>query len=161
MKSTSAGNFLKIWLQVMAVCVLTVFVVGASDPGVRFSNLGHKMMCSCGCGQVLLECNHVGCPSSEGMRNELADAIAHGDADSVILNAFVAKYGPTILSAPTRGGFDNVAWIVPPVVFLLATIGAVLLIRRWRLRAVAVPAGTPIAETDEMRDRIRKDTEIF
>ena len=26
----------------------------------RFNKLGHSMMCTCGCGQVLLECNHVG-----------------------------------------------------------------------------------------------------
>src|ERR1017187_3261496 len=45
-------------------------VAGAGDPATRFNELGHQMMCICGCNQILLECNHVGCPDSDGMRNE-------------------------------------------------------------------------------------------
>ena len=30
-----------------------------------------------------------------------------------MLNWFAAKYGATVLAAPIRGGFDNVAWIAP------------------------------------------------
>jgi len=44
------------------VLVLMVFAfLGASDEGARFNSLGHKLMCVCGCSQILLECNHVGC----------------------------------------------------------------------------------------------------
>ena len=57
-------------------------------------------MCICGCGQILLECNHVGCPDSDGMRNELMTAVSRGDSDSLVEQAFVQKYGPTVLAAP-------------------------------------------------------------
>jgi cytochrome c-type biogenesis protein CcmH len=159
MPSKSTRGFLKIWLQISALCLLTAFMVGAEDPAARFNKLGHEMMCTCGCSQVLLECNHVGCPISGGMRDELTAAIARDDSDGLILDAFVQKYGPTVLAAPIRGGFDNVAWIIPPIIFLLATLGAVLVIRRWRLHTVDAPAGTVSTDADIMRERIRKDTE--
>src|SRR6266436_3550305 len=63
---------------------LAVFAfTGAGDPATRFNELGHQMMCICGCNQILLECNHVGCPDSDGMRNELMSAVSRGDSDSL------------------------------------------------------------------------------
>src|SRR3954465_4297583 len=86
----------------------------------RFTELGHRLMCSCGCGQVLLECNHVGCPRSDGMRNELTAGIERGDSDDLGLKSFLQKYGATILAAPTTTGFNRVAWLMP---FLALGVG--------------------------------------
>ena len=90
----------------------------------RFNSLGHRMMCTCGCGQILLECNHVGCRSSDKMRDQLQAALDRGDNDDLILQGFVQEYGPTVIAAPTATGFNRVAWIMPfvalaPVSFLL------------------------------------------
>ncbi len=149
------------WMQACVVCVLAVVMLGA-EPSSRFNKVGHEMMCACGCGQVLLECNHVGCPDSDRMIGELRGQIASGGSDTEILNWFSAKYGATILAAPIRGGFDNVAWIAPVAVFLLATVGVGFLIRMWRLRAggrvMAGAAGGNI-EDDALRERIRRETE--
>jgi len=54
--------------------VLGICVLGASGDHARFNDLGHRMMCVCGCNQILLECNHVGCSYSERMRNQLLSA---------------------------------------------------------------------------------------
>jgi len=56
-----------------ALLALAVFAfIGAGDDGgPRFNDLGHRLMCVCGCNQILLECNHVGCTYSERMRGEL------------------------------------------------------------------------------------------
>ncbi len=54
--------------------------MGAGDDSARFKDLGHRMMCTCGCGQVLLECNHVGCQSSDKMRDQLQAALDKGGA---------------------------------------------------------------------------------
>src|SRR5579864_4017530 len=102
----------------LAVCIACVLLLGA-DNDARFNSLGHKMICACGCNQILLECNHVGCPLSDGMRNELAAGIQRGDSDDLILQSFVQKYGPTVLAAPPNIGFGRVAWIMPFVVLLL------------------------------------------
>src|SRR5215469_16423804 len=144
------------------VCVLAVVMLGAS-PGSRFDKLGHEMMCACGCGQILLECNHVGCPDSDRMIGELRQQLSAGGSDEAVMNWFVAKYGPPILAAPMRGGFDNVAWITPMAVFLLATVGTGALVWVWRSRTAkqAPPASeaTALPGGDAMRERIRRETE--
>ena len=104
------------WMQAGVVCLLAVVMLGA-DPSSRFNKVGHEMICTCGCGQILLECNHVGCPVSPVMIGELHAQMDGGGSDTSILNWFAAKYGATVLAAPIRGGFDNVAWIAPMAVF--------------------------------------------
>jgi cytochrome c-type biogenesis protein CcmH len=149
------------WVQAGIVCLLAVVMLGA-DPSSRFNRIGHEMMCTCGCGQVLLECNHVGCPVSPVMISELHAQMDGGGSDTLILNWFAAKYGATVLAAPIRGGFDNVAWITPMAVFLLATLGVGFLIRMWRVRAgphEPLSAAGPAVGGDALRERIRRETE--
>ena len=98
--------------QLALIAVMAITLMGA-DVDARFNKLGHQMMCMCGCNQVLLECNHVGCAYSERMRNELTAGLERGDNDSLILQSFVQKYGNTVLAAPTNSGFNIVAWITP------------------------------------------------
>ena len=126
----------------------------------RYDKLGHQMMCVCGCAQILIECNHVGCPDSDGMLHMLRASLTHGDGDMTILEAFQSKYGPTVLAAPMLTKFNMVAWIVPPAVLLLGMGGCVLLIRRWRAARVAVKAAPRTAAYDAARDRIRRETEF-
>jgi cytochrome c-type biogenesis protein CcmH/NrfF len=149
------------WLSACVVCLLAVVMLGA-DPSSRFNRLGHEMMCACGCGQILLECNHVGCPDSDRMIGELRTQMNGGGTDSEILNWFAAKYGATVLAAPIRGGFDNVAWIAPLGVFLLATVGVGFLIRMWTVRSgrsALISAAGPAVGGDRLRERIRRETE--
>ena len=98
-------------LSLLVLALLTF--LGAGDDSGRFNDLGHKLMCACGCGQILLECNHVGCTYSDRMRGELAAAIDRGDSDDLSLQSFVQKYGPTVLAAPPTTGFNRVAWVMP------------------------------------------------
>jgi len=139
-------------------------MLGATDPSARYGRIGHNMMCVCSCGQVLLECNHVGCPDSARMTGELQDLLtgpAGTGPDSAILNWFVAKYGATVLAAPIRGGFDNLAWILPFAIFVLAIFGTAWVVRMWaqRRRLAPVLGGIPESTNDAMRDRIRRETE--
>ncbi len=54
--------------------VLGVFTMGAADTAARYNDLGHKLMCTCGCNEILLECNHIGCQVSAKMTAELRAA---------------------------------------------------------------------------------------
>ena len=156
------------WAQGLLVVLLAVVMLGA-DADSRFNRIGHKMMCACSCGQILLECNHVGCPDSDRMIGELRTQVSTGGGDSAVMNWFVAKYGAIILAAPMRGGFDNVAWITPIAVFLIAILGTVLLVRTWKRRSPAsfsaagggdFPANLHLPANSSMRDRIRRETEL-
>ena len=143
----------------MVLVSLTCLLLLGADNDARFNSLGHKMICACGCNQILLECNHVGCPLSDGMRNELAAGIQRGDSDDLILQSFVQKYGPTVLAAPPNIGFGRVAWIMPFVVLLLGFASAVLIVRSWKTRPGG-PSGNPLPPSSTFEDQIRRDTEL-
>src|SRR5580698_7728921 len=121
-------------LQCTLLALAVIAFAGAGDPASRFNELGHQMMCICSCNQILLECNHVGCPDSDGMRNELQDAVNRGDSDSLVEQSFVQKYGPTVLAAPTTKGFDRAAYIIPFAALVLGFGLIGLVIRSWKNR---------------------------
>jgi cytochrome c-type biogenesis protein CcmH/NrfF len=156
---TMIGN--RKWLkgiQAAALAVAVCFSMGATDATGRYDKLSHEFMCSCGCGQVLGECNHVGCPASPVQLAELKADMVAGMGNKEIMDSFSAKYGATVLAAPTTTGFDLVAWIAPFAVFLAALLGTILLVRHWSLgkKQVAEPASTP--EMNALRERIRRET---
>jgi cytochrome c-type biogenesis protein CcmH len=153
------------WLQAAALALAVIVFMGAGDDSARFKDLGHRMMCTCGCGQVLLECNHVGCQSSDKMRNQLQAALDKGDNnnDDLILQGFVQEYGPTVIAAPTATGFNRVAWIMPFAVLALGIAFAVHIVRSWKNRSapaladgIVIPHGH---ELDEFRRRARQETD--
>ena len=159
-------SFVHRW-ALLALAVAALMLMGASNDatGQRFDRLGHNLMCECGCNQVLLECNHVGCSTSEGMRKELKAAIDRGDNDDTILAGFVAKYGPAVLSAPTTSGFNRVAWVVPYAIFFAALAVVALVVRAWKRRTPPPPSASGSTdagggELDEFRRRAREETAL-
>ena len=145
-------------VQAAALAVAICFSMGATDASSRFNDLGHKLMCTCSCAQMLGECNHVGCPESGRMRNELSAAIAAGSSDKEILASFAAKYGATVLAAPTTHGFDLVAWIAPFAVFAAALLGTILLVRRWANLSVGkTQTAIPDPANEDPADRARRE----
>jgi cytochrome c-type biogenesis protein CcmH/NrfF len=140
--------------------VLGAVTLGANDTEARFDRVGHKLMCACGCNQVLLACDHIGCPNLLQETQELKAAIARGDSENAILQAFQAEYGPTVLAAPWLTKFNIVAWVVPPALLILGLGGTFLLVRKWRLRTVAMPYVPTDTQSQEIRERIRRDTEL-
>lgn len=151
-------------MHTMFVVTLALLLMGATDSGTRFNDLGHKLMCTCGCGQVLMECNHVGCQSSDHMRAELLAAMQKGGSDDQILQTFVEKYGPVVLAAPTKTGFNRIAWIMPYLTLALGLVVTAVVVRAWKTRSKAAPvvnAATVAApELDALRRRVHEETEI-
>jgi cytochrome c-type biogenesis protein CcmH/NrfF len=153
-------GFWRVIALTLTVGLVAAFSMGAADDSARFNDIGHKLMCTCGCGQVLMECNHDGCPSLARESDELRTAIGRGDSENSILIAFQNEYGPTVLAAPMLTKFNMVAWIVPPALLALGILATVLLVRRWRQRAAAAPAAEhgPVFQT--MREKIRRETQL-
>src|SRR6201997_129651 len=157
-------NIVRRGLHCALLCLAVFALSGACDPASRSHDLGHQLMCICGCNEILLECNHVGCPDSDGMRNELMAAVNRGDSDSLVQQAFVQKYGPTVLAAPTAKGFDRTAWIVPFVALALGFTIVIMVIRSWKNRPTpAIADGLrPVrgVELEQFRDQAQKDTDL-
>ena len=160
----SARAHLGFWIkgaQALALAVAVCFSLGATDAGSRFTNLNHRLMCTCGCAEILGECNHVGCQSSGQELAELRGGIDAGKSDQEILASFAAKYGATVLAAPTAHGFDLVAWIAPFAVFAAALLGTILLVRRWANSPegkTEAAAKAPDPATEALREQIRRET---
>ncbi|MHB8735289.1 MAG: cytochrome c-type biogenesis protein [Terriglobales bacterium] len=116
--------------------VLLVLLAGVGlrgdgpDPG-RFRRIGNQLMCSCGCTQGALVCNHVGCPVVENLRSEIAQRVQSPDSDALILQAFVQEYGPAVLAVPPDKGFGRLAWVTPWAVGLLGLGMLVVIIQVW------------------------------
>jgi cytochrome c-type biogenesis protein CcmH len=145
--------------QALALAVAVCFSLGATDAGSRLVDLDHRLMCTCGCAEILGECNHVGCQNSTEELNLLRAGIAAGKNDQQILDTFVAKYGAVVLAAPTTHGFDLVAWIAPFAVFAAALLGTILLVRRWSVGKTQSEAPASDLAMDALRDKIRRETE--
>jgi cytochrome c-type biogenesis protein CcmH/NrfF len=147
--------------QVVLILAMSLLTLGADLDRARFEKVGHELMCTCGCQQVLLECNHVGCQVSDKMRAQVAAAIQSGGSDESILQSFVDQFGPTVLAAPTKTGFDRVAWITPWAIFALGLFAAILFVRKWqgRQRSTAA-ASVPPEVFDQYVAQARKETEL-
>ncbi len=155
-------------IQCVLLAAIALTMLGAVHS--QYERVGGQLMCACGCGQMLLECNHLGCPDSPVMIQELRQQVAGGASDKAILGWFAAKYGPTVLAAPIRGGFDTVAWIAPFAIFVAAIAGTAVIVWMWKRRSRRLlPAGgeTYGGQGDNqltpheaaLRERIRRETE--
>ena len=84
--------------------------------------------------------------------------------DAQRIEAFVQKYGPTVLIAPTSTGFNRVAWIMPYLALTLGIATVVLIVRAWKNRPVPVSPGrvAPVTggELERFREQARRDTAI-
>ena len=98
----------------------------------------------------------------DGTTEELIAAINHGDNDDLVLQAFIQKYGTTVLAAPTATGFNRVAWIMPYLVLLLGLAAVTMIVRAWGRKAVALrEASGPADPTLEpFRSQAQRETDI-
>jgi cytochrome c-type biogenesis protein CcmH len=153
---------LKYIVHSLALVVICVGLMGANPSAeARFSQLGHRLMCKCGCNQILLECNHVGCPYSSKMRDELTASLQRGDNDDLVLQRFVQEYGSTVLAAPTTSGFNVIAWIMPFVALVLGLTLVTVIVRKWKFKVAPVGAqNLSEVELDEFRRRAREETKL-
>ena len=147
-----------------AVCTLllsTVLFLGAGD-NARVDRLGRQVICMCGCNQILLECNHLGCPYLSRMKQELTAAVDRGDSDNAVTQFFVQTYGTLVLAAPPNRGFNRIAWLMPYLALLAGITLVVFIAWMWRKRPVRVHASVPAPlhgeELARFREQARKET---
>src|SRR5262249_60034023 len=117
--------------EVFLLCCAVVLLMGADTKEARFQRLGGKIMCSCGCAEMLLQCNHVGCPNSDRMVRELhaltgttggvqgagdstrIASLKPIDDDEQVLQWFRQTWGVTAGVEPATHGFELLAWVIP------------------------------------------------
>ncbi len=114
-----------------------------ADTPPTVAEIGGILMCQCGCGLTVMNCQGaMTCSVSDGIMKQIQDQVDAGKGKQEILDYFAAAYGPGILALPSKSGFGLAAWTTP---FLLIAAGAILvggLMWFWaRRRPVPAPAG--------------------
>jgi cytochrome c-type biogenesis protein CcmH len=149
----------KRFILVLILCCFPLLLTAAED---RFNDIGGKIQCACGCAQMLLKCNHVGCQSSEGMIRQLRAKVSEYSNDEDVLNWFRRNYGMTVVVSPATHGFELWIWVVPPVLGAAFLILVIMLIRRWRMRMAPIHAAELAFDPhlQQLQERARKETEL-
>ena len=156
---------LRLLAALFAFTLFAVLPLVAQQQADRVKEVGGKFMCMCGCGQVLTQCNHVGCTVSTSMLKELGAMVNRGDSEDKITQTFVQEFGTTVYAEPPKTGFSLVAWLMPVFYFLVGAAIVVFFIMKWRKQAPApaavAPAGVHISPEayERARSQADRDTE--
>lgn len=151
-------------LLLAAALVLFAAPGGAQIPGQseKAQKIGKRLMCMCGCNQILVECNHVGCSVSTAMLKELDARLARNESEDLVLQSFVQQYGEKVLAQPPTTKFGLVAWVMPFFALLIGFLIIRVVLLRWKHQTPAV-AGMPGADAEispEMLARARHQMDL-
>lgn len=95
------------------------------------SDIEKQLICMCGCGMLLSSCQ---CSTADEFRQEIQSKLDKGVPPDHIIAGFVARYGETVLAAPTKSGFNLTAWITPFAALILGMAILFLVIRTFSQR---------------------------
>jgi cytochrome c-type biogenesis protein CcmH/NrfF len=148
-------------VRVVAFCVaLGVLTLGApaalaSEQHPTLAEIEPEVMCLV-CKTTLDQSNSA---FADQERTLIRSLIAKGYTKSQIKKKLVDEYGPEILAAPPRSGFDLLAWWLPIAGVLAGALALGWLAWRWsgRRGARVEPAAEPLIEPELER---RLDEEL-
>ena len=122
----------------------------AADIDAAFQAIEKQLKCSCGCGLDIYTCRTTdfNCTYSPGLHREVVALAERGKTAQEIIDAFVAQYGPQVLMAPPKRGFNLAGYFVPSLAVLVAGGFLVRTLRRWTRAAAAAGAPPPGAGVD-------------
>ncbi len=146
-------------LVVLAITLIHVaWLPGYAQQTDRAKTLGKRLICMCGCNQILTACNHVGCTTSTAMLKKLDQVVTRNEPDDLTLQSFIQEYGERALAEPPAKGFNRIAWFVPGVAFALGLGVVLIVITHWRRRVPHAPAGP--SASPEVLARARRQAEL-
>jgi cytochrome c-type biogenesis protein CcmH/NrfF len=148
--------------RLLILPLMAVLLMGADNQEARYQKLGSKIMCTCGCAEMLLQCDHVGCQNSDRMTRELRANVQTISNDEEVLDWFRNTWGVTAVVEPRTHGFELLAWVLPTAGLGFGLLLVILLIRSWKLRSAPVAAAdlNLAPELEAMRARARQETEL-
>lgn len=107
------GEIKKTYLAFLLFAAVLVLMPAKAFP-LTASEITQGMTCTCGCSMVLAACEgSMECGPAAQITQEVIQMIEQGQTKEEILRHYVDKYGETILAAPTKEGFNFLAWVLP------------------------------------------------
>jgi cytochrome c-type biogenesis protein CcmH len=141
------------------VLLFATFLYAESKP--RMEDVAGKLACFCGtCPHLVV--TRCGCSTADQIMSEVQQMIDAGQSEDQILQSYVAKYGQTVLAAPTKSGFNLSAWAIPFIAFIIG--GAILVSYLKKQRSVPgdaaeAPENSKSFDDSEeyYRDRLKRE----
>ena len=90
-------------------------------------------------------------PAARQIKTFISQRIAAGNSKGEIKDLLVAEYGPQILAAPPKKGFDLLAWLLPIVGVLGGGVVLAMLAWRWSRDREPAPAVAGLDPATERR----------
>lgn len=138
----------KILTALLIVSALTIGAAGSAAAGALLADLENALMCKCDdkCGKVLINCT---CSTADKTRAEFTKLLESGLTVEQIVQGQVAKYGETVLSAPTKGGFNLTAWMMPFAALVAGGLGIRKVMGAWIQKKGVESEGAPDSSKEE------------
>lgn len=132
-------------LGALLAMFLVVGVSSSAGAAALLADLENALMCKCDdkCGKVLVNCT---CSTSDKTRAEFNKMLDSGLTVDQIIKGQVEKYGETVLSAPSKSGFNLTAWVMPFVALLAGGFGLGKILESWKRK------GAPENQEDARED---------
>ena len=123
-------RIIKILAGLLLVVSVSIGHVSSAGAGAVLQDLENALMCKCDdkCGKVLLNCT---CATSDKTRAKFSKMLESGLTVDQIIKMQVDKYGETVLSAPTKFGFNLTAWMTPFVALVAGGYGVRKILLAW------------------------------
>ena len=138
-------------IKMMTILFVFVWVsagqVSGAEAGALLEDLENQLMCKCDdkCGKVLINCT---CSTSDKTRAKFSKMLKSGITVEQIVKMQVDKYGETVLSAPTKFGFNLTAWMTPFVALVAGGFGVRKVLLAWVCKKGEIDSiDAPIAES--------------
>jgi cytochrome c-type biogenesis protein CcmH len=105
-------------------------------------DLEHRIRCQCGCTLDVFTCRTTdfSCQVSPAMHRDIMALVEGGYDAQEIIDAFVGAYGEKARMAPTKSGFNLLAWFAPGGAVILGGAAILMVLRRWNAEKAALAA---------------------
>jgi cytochrome c-type biogenesis protein CcmH len=125
--------------------------LAAGQDSRLLADLKDEVMCPVCPGETLEQSSS---PAARQVERFIAVRIRAGDTKSEIKDRLVEEYGPRILAAPPKEGFDLLAWVLPLAGFFAGALRVGAAAWRWsRSREPGGPAPPLDPELEQRVDR--------
>jgi cytochrome c-type biogenesis protein CcmH len=127
--SVLRAAWLLLGLVVAGAVVVAATQGGDATPKERVDALAREIQCP--------ECDGVSvaqspAQTSRAIRADLRDRVENGQSDDEIRDAYVDRYGESILLDPEGSGLGVLVWGLPIALLIAGGAGLVLATRHWR-----------------------------